>query len=90
MAHDGPIDDGLGPWRADSGRMGRHVVPDAEVQNEFDRLHQAREVVSGENYRLRTAMREAATTLEKLAQVLRRAIDEDRRDDLREQAREGE
>ena len=85
MAHDGKVmwwgrgDDGkaerddLGPWIAVSGRAPKW---NAEAEAEIARLHEAREVVSAENYRLRAAITDAASALESVARVLRKAVAE--------------
>ena len=46
-----------------------------EAAEEIAALHQAREVVSGENYRLRAAITDAAAALESVARVLRQAAE---------------
>ena len=83
MAHHGKVtdwrkgraDDGsddLGPWIGVNGRAPKW---DAEAEAEIAALHQAREVVSGENYRLRAAITDAAAALESVARVLRQAAE---------------
>ena len=84
MGDDGPMkdwrkgraDDGsddLGPWVAVNGRAPKW---DAEAEAEIAKLHEAREVVSAENYRLRAAITDAAAALESVARVLRMAVAE--------------
>ena len=69
-ADDGMSAPGMGPWVGVSGRAPKW---DAEAEAEIAALHQAREVVSGENYRLRAAITDAAAALESVARVLRQA-----------------